>query len=194
MKKKQRFFSFLTTLAKSASSFLFVKKKKKTKKQEKLTKTCGYEFAVYTFEDFEDMQEAIESEQFNISTYYEMNGKPYMVVLADGTEDNLENYGGERVFEETYSDIFSIAKVETMYFGFAKEQYLIEFWNQFSKNYSKNIKLPTILYNNIIYVDLGVFDKSFHNRVIGIALEYMGSQVTDIYMAQILEEYFSKVS
>jgi len=196
MKKSLAIFSALAIVAVAATATTFVvtkKKKEKAKKYENFKKEEEHEFVVYAFETFEEMQEAIESERFNVSTYYEKDGKSYIVVLADGTEDDLESYGGVRVFEETFSDVFSNTKVETMYFEFESEEYLMEFWKQVGKICSDNIKVPTLPYGDSVYVDLSAFDKSLYNKLTAMAIEYMGRQITDVYLAQTLEEYFSSV-
>lgn len=191
-----------TTLAGVASTAIMMKKYKvkhraKRKEQMKYDREyakqyyASFERGVYIFSNVNDMNRARLSKKFNVLSYYELQDEAYLVVLMDGNEDDIENYGGRIVDEEEFEEFLEKTSVETMYFAFDDVDNFKGFQKALVNILPNTMKFPIIQYKGFVYVDLGKIDESLHNNVSCVAGEFLGMSITDMYIANRLEFLFA---
>lgn len=188
MKRKNKFLGFFSMFSKSNR-----RKNKKNKKANDTVLEESYKTVACEFETYEDMEGACSSGLFDVMATFEQNGKPVLMIKKDGWEQYLDCFGGTIIGGSFSPQEESLKEVETMYFEFEDEEYLKLFWVQLAKIYPTNLKIPVLASESGIYVDLERVDKDISFRVTGLAMEYMGKQVTDVKLAKRLEKYFSNI-
>ena len=163
------------------------------KSGEEQNESEQYAYGIYAFDNPSDMNRAILSNKFNVDAYYEFEDKSYLVLLLDGNEDGIEGFNGRMISKEEFDEFEKRRKVETMYFEFESEEDFKELLGSMQNITQAEIKIPAVFYNEALYVDLSNFEQADHNKVSHMASEFLGTKITDLYVANKLEAWFAAI-
>lgn len=155
---------------------------------------ASLEFAIFAFDNANDMHKARLSKKFWVDSYYELEDKAYLVIFLENNQQEIEEYGGVMLTEDEMNDFYLKTLVDTMYFYFETKECAKRFISAIEFAFDEKTKIPMAYYQDCLYMDLSRLDKRFEKQIKHLAPEFYGEQITDLFIANQIKPLFELVN